>query len=115
MELVESGSGRLLRKSWVLGVQTVSILRARDEDGRPQIRAIQVDGAELSGRGCWAFACREGFRDNEPGCRSADEAMARFFATIYPAADPAADIEPLGNQVLGGMVSPSDASSEGRV
>ena len=84
IQLIESGSGKLLLNSWILVVQPATIHRGISSEGKPQIIGIQIDGQQVD---IWLhdiFAALSGFGADEPGCASASEAMARFFATIYP-------------------------------
>ncbi len=84
IQLIESGSGRLLLNSWILAVQPAVITRAVCWDGKPQIGGLRLGGRWLDLAEHDAFAALSGFGADEPGCASASEAMARFFATIYP-------------------------------
>lgn len=84
IQLIESGSGKLLLSSWILAVQPATITRAICWDGKPQIGGLQLGGRWLDIAQHDAFAALSGFGADEPGCASASEAMARFFATIYP-------------------------------
>ena len=84
IQLIESGSGKLLLNSWILAVRPATIHRGISSEGKPLINGIQADGQQVA---IWLydiFAALSGFRADEPGCASASEAMARYFATIYP-------------------------------
>ena len=84
IQLIESGSGRLLLNSWILEVQPATIRRCVSCEGKPKITGIQLSGRELDIGQHDTFAALSGFGADEPGCANASEAMARFFATIYP-------------------------------
>lgn len=84
IQLIESGSGKLLLNSWILAVQPATIHRGVTSEGKPQINGIQLNGRQMEIGQHDAFAALSGFGADEPGCASASEAMARFFATIYP-------------------------------
>ena len=84
IQLIESGSGRLLLNSWILEVQPATIRRCVSCEGKPKSSGIQLNGRQLEIGQHDAFSDLAGFRADEPGCASASEAMARYFATIYP-------------------------------
>lgn len=88
IQLIESGSGKLLLNSWILEVPPVVITRRISCEGTHQINGIQLNGRQMKIGQHDAFAALSGFGADEPGCASASEAMARFFATIYPGTEP---------------------------
>ena len=47
IQLIESGSGRLLLNSWILEVQPATIRRCVSCEGKPQISGIQLNGRQL--------------------------------------------------------------------
>lgn len=84
LELLETGTGKLLARRVVQQLSTVIIQRGQSDDQIAPISGLILDGKPLCTVEIELFAILEGFYEDEPGCVCATAAMARFFATIYP-------------------------------